>query len=313
MKIPIDASQASAPVASKRRPTRSHSRVLLILLSAGTLSISTQALTGCGNRGGKAETAKPGTADTAIFMESGNEMVPIQYDEVSFPGDDLPGVALRGGVFHEDEVTDDLRKGPWFGLFQGPNGWYVGPTDLRLTRVPDPLEDPNRDESEAPEFGPGWEVKTSVEDPNVLLLRGKKYLKKGPVVAVESPKFADLQVLPGDTVEITYGGRTYTLYATGGFRRQEDVAYPDVWNYKLYVTSTLDGEKRTSLLVAHPRFDDAFVAIHFAGDLDGDGLLDWILDTSDHYNANVMTWYLSAPAPADGLVVPVAAHTAVGC
>jgi hypothetical protein len=55
------------------------------------------------------------------------------------------------------------------------------------------------------------------------------------------------------------------------------------------------------------------VAIHFAGDLDGDGLLDWILDTSDHYNANVMTWYLSAPAPADGLVVPVAAHTAVGC
>jgi hypothetical protein len=65
--------------------------------------------------------------------------------------------------------------------------------------------------------------------------------------------------------------------------------------------------------VAHPRFDDAFVAIHFAGDLDGDGLLDWILDTSDHYNANVMTWYLSAPAPADGLVVPVAAHTAVGC
>jgi hypothetical protein len=271
------------------------------------------ALVGCGNHSGTAESAIKAKADSGLVLSHANEMGPIQYDGVSFPGEDLPGVALRGGVFHEDEVTDDLRKGPWFGLFQGPNGWYVGPTDLRLTRVPDPLEDPNRTDQKAAEFAPGWEVKASVEDPCKLLIRGKKYVKTGPVEAVQFPNLAALQVLPGDTVAVNHGGRTYTLYATGGFRWQEGVAYPDVWNYKLYVTSTVDGQKRTSLLVAHPRFDETFVEIHFAGDLDGDGLLDWILDSSNHYNTNVMTWYLSAPAPADGLVVPVAAHAAVGC
>jgi hypothetical protein len=116
MKTPIDPFQAGAPVQPSSRPVRTSSRALWLRGSAGVLLIVPFALVGCGNHSGTAESAIKAKADSGLVLSHANEMGPIQYDEVSFPGEDLPGVALRGGVFHEDEVTDDLRKGPWFGL-----------------------------------------------------------------------------------------------------------------------------------------------------------------------------------------------------
>lgn len=51
----------------------------------------------------------------------------------------------------------------------------------------------------------------------------------------------------------------------------------------------------------------------FVGDIDGDGILDLIIDTSRHYNATSPTIYLSRPADNGEVVKPIGGHTSVGC
>lgn len=58
---------------------------------------------------------------------------------------------------------------------------------------------------------------------------------------------------------------------------------------------------------------DAQLRLLFAGDLDGDGLLDLIIDTSDHYNVSKPTLFMSSPA-GDGHMLRAVAHLySVGC
>lgn len=94
---------------------------------------------------------------------------------------------------------------------------------------------------------------------------------------------------------------------------QNEPEWFEVWNYKLYLTADIKGQKQTSLLVAQPDFDDEMVNLIFAGDIDGDGILDLILDTSRHYNVTSPTIYLSRPASTNEVVKPVGSHTRVGC
>jgi hypothetical protein len=53
--------------------------------------------------------------------------------------------------------------------------------------------------------------------------------------------------------------------------------------------------------------------VHWAGDIDGDGRLDVLLDTTDHYNVREMPLYLSSAAKHRALVGEAAPFTATGC
>lgn len=98
---------------------------------------------------------------------------------------------------------------------------------------------------------------------------------------------------PGDTqqrfdcaITLEAGGRTQVLVRMGGYAERDDL----------------------------PRLgDDASPAVLFAGDLDGDGRLDLLFDTTDHYNLSRPTLFLSAPAQAGELVREVARFESVGC
>lgn len=59
--------------------------------------------------------------------------------------------------------------------------------------------------------------------------------------------------------------------------------------------------------------DEAPLSLLFAGDLDGDGRLDLILDLSPHYNVRRPTLLLSRPAAPGDLLQAAAAHEATGC
>lgn len=59
--------------------------------------------------------------------------------------------------------------------------------------------------------------------------------------------------------------------------------------------------------------DDATPHLIFAGDLDRDGKLDLIFDTTDHYNLSRPVLFLSGAAEGDELLHAVAEHNAVGC
>lgn len=59
--------------------------------------------------------------------------------------------------------------------------------------------------------------------------------------------------------------------------------------------------------------DDGVQQLLFAGDLDRDGRLDLIFDTSDHYNKSRPTLFLSTGAAGGAPLREVAHHESVGC
>ena len=59
--------------------------------------------------------------------------------------------------------------------------------------------------------------------------------------------------------------------------------------------------------------DDGHPALLWAGDLDGDGRLDLVLDESDHYNVTETTLYLSSTAAPGALVGRAGRHRTTGC
>ena len=85
----------------------------------------------------------------------------------------------------------------------------------------------------------------------------------------------------------------------------------------------IDGQRRQSLvsLAAYRESgdarihlgDDASPHLIFAGDLDRDGRLDLLFDTTDHYNLGRPVLFLSGAAGRGELLHAVATHEATGC
>ena len=232
----------------------------------------------------------------------------IVYDTLIFPNDTVyPGEMLLTGIFHAEEVRPGTGSKNWYGLFTNGKDFYLSATKIETKRVYDPIvdEDSLKDRS-------GWEVTANHKDTALYLFSGINSLKARTIVSVSIPK---REILPGDdTVKIFYNGNLYKLYADGN--KQLVSKEPDwykVWNYKLYLATTKNGKTMTELIVAAPYFDDAMTNILFIADMDGDGFLDFIIDTSAHYNSSVPTLYLSKPAGKIRLLKVMAQHVSVGC
>lgn len=210
---------------------------------------------------------------------------------------------LTEGVFHNDEVWPKAANEEWFGLFQNQQGYYLAKTKLELTQVNDPI-------SEEDNLS-GWQVKTASKDTSLVLIKTMNYLTPRKIQKIEVPKS---NVYPQDTLKLNYMGNNYQIYATGEKIKLSD--QPDIYevkNYKLFITTRIHGKIRKTLLVSVEEFDDTMVSILFVGDMDGDGILDLLLDTSNHYNSERTTLYLSKPATNNELLMLVGKHTIIGC
>jgi hypothetical protein len=131
---------------------------------------------------------------------------------------------------------------------------------------------------------------------------------------VQQAVLAKEYIFPGDTLRINYLGIDYMIFATGRKKKvQDDPEWFEVSDFKLYMTAKIKGQQLTSLLVAQPNFDDEMIELIFAGDMDGDAILDLIIDTSWHYNATRPANYLSRPAGNGELLKPIGGHTSAGC
>jgi hypothetical protein len=203
-------------------------------------------------------------------------------------------------AFHEDEVDKRDRGRSWYGLFMNKEGYYLDSTRIITKRVEDPTgEDGNLN---------GWEVKTSNSDTSMLLISGVDGLSKRKIVPVNIDR---LEMFPGKSTTFSYNGITYTLYATGNKGPGGDNYI--VTSYRLFIKATINGMQRQQLLVAEPAFNDAITTILFAGDIDGDGFPDFIIDTISHYNGARPTLYLSKPAGGTQLLKVMGWHVSLGC
>ena len=207
-------------------------------------------------------------------------------------------ILTESEVSHQDEVDVKYANYDWVGLFKSDSGYFVKQTKVFIRKVPDEMMDDD-----------GWEVKPSVKDSSILLISGLDYLQPAPVTPA---RLSSTEIMPGKPQQFTYGNINYTLYATGKIAPVEDDP-ENVVDYQLYLKATVNGINYNQKLVSVPSFDGTMVNIRFAGDIDGDGRPDFILDTTNHYNSERPTLYLSKPAKNGNLLKVVGLHTYVGC
>ena len=213
------------------------------------------------------------------------------------------------GQFHGGEPV--ARHGErWFALTVDADGARMTRTRLQVKTVVDEMLDV---EGQAT----GQAVSSAGADGNlVTYLRGSG-LHAGPVTqAVSVDSQGDDSGMPAQTLRL--GGRDYRI-AT---RCEADRATANMYRCSI---DLIDGERRQTL-VAMSGQRDATVAgsgmllgseatphLIFAGDLDRDGRLDLIFDTTDHYNVSRPTLFLSGAAGEGELVRMVAEYHSVGC
>ncbi len=244
---------------------------------------------------------KSNTNDSDSLLQTTKNDVATDYivvDTTIYPTDSgYMAKILPVGTFHNDEVNPDDAQKKWFGLFRNGDKYYLKQTFINITNVYDPVLD---QENEAT----GWEVTTENKDTCLILIEHLAFLTNRNIESISLPKN---EILPNDTVTLDYRGRKYNIYATG-INKEGDIS-----DYKLYLTDTTDSQKHKTLLVATPFFEDKMINIIFAGDIDGDNILDLIIDTSNHYNGQRLVLYLSKPSANHQLITPIGMHLSVGC
>ncbi|HVH34650.1 MAG TPA: hypothetical protein VM847_11145 [Tahibacter sp.] len=213
-----------------------------------------------------------------------------------------PQLALPGEAFHGDEVP--ARDGEtWLALAVSDGKARLQSVKLEVTAVSDPLVDDPDDRSARSVAAPGVEA--------LVFLRGIDALKPGDAGAVLA--------------------REQTVSTERPLRLGSDAAAPQITVHcaksagQTEASScevSLGDGKTTQVLfrVAGERsevdgrvFDDAVATVTFAGDLDHDGRVDLVIDTSDHYNLSRPTLFLSGAAAPGLLVGRVAQQQLTGC
>jgi hypothetical protein len=211
---------------------------------------------------------------------------------------------LLSGLFHDDEVWASANKEKWYGLFVDNKGFYLASTKIRTSKVYDPLDEDTTTKS-------GWLVQTDKVDSCIILIVAQPDLNDH---RVKQANLSKSQILPGEKISFKFLDVDYQIYAKGRMERINDGSSDvNCTDYKLFVTSIKNGQRITDLLIAHEEFDDCMTTILFAGDIDGDSRLDFVIDASDNYNSSVPSIFLSKPTTEKQLVRFVGGHKSVGC
>ena len=225
-------------------------------------------------------------------------------DSIALPLDSIYTVKiLTVGIFHNNEVSNNDKNQQWLGLFKNKKGFYLKRTKIRTEKINDLTLDTEEEKT-------GWEVSTIIKDTCMILIEPLPFLKERKI---KKFKLAKDTIFPNDTLQFKYLGIDYNLFATGNKEIvNEGLKQVEIWNYKLYLVAEIKGQKRTSLLVNQGNFNYDMIQIIFAGDIDGDGILDLIINTPRYYYERSPTLYLSRPANNEEVVKRIGAHTTVG-
>jgi hypothetical protein len=210
---------------------------------------------------------------------------------------------IMASDFHEGDVTVQ-NKTKWLGLFFNGKTYYTKETTVFTEKHFDPIMDDDSTQQS------GLTVKLKEKDTNLFLISLSDFIqeRKVPFYPLKKVAFA-----PGEQLKFKFLDLDYKIYATGKIVNDEDhLVYK---NYKLIIETHFNGQKRSSILLAFDNWDsinfrDNFL---FMGDIDGDGLIDVLMDKGlEYFNYNP-TLLLSRKRNGSELVQPVGSFNRSCC
>lgn len=209
------------------------------------------------------------------------------------------------GSFHGDEVPADTT-GRWFAVVPEPDGRAtLRSVDVAVVAEHDVIVD---NEGEVT----GKRVETSPRVEAIVLVRGLPRLRDRPLPTA----LIQQAVEPNRGVVLRFGQGSYDL----SVRCEDASAVDGQQQQKCELILEADSVKQSlfsysAYLAGNDRYWASEVppTVVWAGDLDADGRLDLLLNTSDHYNVSELRLYLSSMAKAGELASEVASFRSVGC
>jgi hypothetical protein len=211
---------------------------------------------------------------------------------------EMPGMLIPG-EHHGDEVPAGAEKQDWLALHADPGGAYrLSPARIRIERFFDRIADKD---SSAPT---GKRVAApGISGPVVFLMAAAGPLKESLVDTAVGALTPDR-----NAKTLRFRGKEYKLeyeYSPVPSQAEKDTS----WRLLLTVTGQTPAPARLLLDDGLSSFVSAVV---FAGDLDGDGQLDFLLAGGTDSGVRTYTLYLSRPA-GPRLLKAVAHFRTVAC
>jgi hypothetical protein len=172
----------------------------------------------------------------------------------------------------------------WGDLYEQNGEYYLGKADFKIEKGFDECS--------------GDSLVSIIPKNKTIIFIDYPSLKLGKIKSV---KIEEDKIWPDEKMTLAFNNVNYTLRAEGKVLSSEMVSTDDnteevfkkVENYKLYLTT---GNTTEKLLLAEESFNDTFVELIFAGDIDNDGKLDFIFSANRHYEEERVILFLSSKA-----------------
>lgn len=212
---------------------------------------------------------------------------------------------LMEKVYHRDEINiKELQSLKWMSLQETslPNVFFLKWDAPNFELVHDPIMDDNHSKTgvkvtfESNDFDNSTKFIFSNEK---LFFETDEGLEGYQVEIADVPK----TILPDKSHEFTYKDVNYTLSASAD--KIEEGSYE---NYELILKMQKNGKITSQILVFQSYSDISFVEILLVGDIDNDGIIDLLIDTSSHYNESIPTLYLSSLNTSKNAIVKISAY-----
>ncbi|MFG6093638.1 hypothetical protein SPB21_00200 [Leptothoe sp. ISB3NOV94-8A] len=219
----------------------------------------------------------------------------------------LPYELLQVRKYHGDEVVATSGE-QWWSLFVTDDGFELLPTTITVNTIRDGILDMEGDEFT------GKEIVTDNDAMSMFLVKGPDFLTSGMVKTV----FAGSVTVPR---HLPQQDRLSSLSVV--LNADEASKIPIHYRFQLtevdsadtlqtILTFSEDGEGKKQEYRLDNCCDWTGPSLLWAGDLDRDGRLDFLLDTSRHYNVSEPTLFLSSLAREGEIARPVARRHSVG-
>ncbi len=197
---------------------------------------------------------------------------------------------ITTGDFHAEDAPYWTGE-KWLGLFRTTSGYELAPTEIDVKRG-------RKDELFS------TTVSTRRTGESVFLIRDSK-LVPSQVETVFDERVDGFSFQDEQSKSFVFKGIQYVL-------RVENVQKGGYLQAGSALTLETGG-KRQIMRFLPKNCDDCSWSLNWAGDLDSDGKLDFLLDLAGHYNAYSPTLFLSSHAKRDEIVGLAAGYSGVGC